>query len=453
MPNGRWGTAFIALLATVLASAEPAGADLTLLTRGKVLKLRVRTDPARSAGLVRVAKDPALAGAPSPACPAPSSFELGLYPVATARVVRGPKVDLDCSKWRAKRGGWVWSDPTAPGGVKKIVYGPKGVVVKLTGPDVLPAPGPVGYALAWLEVGARRFHVRFHLFKKNAPDLLVGRRPSKLAADGEAAFWSVLWGDDRSEAKQAETMDLLARATKRSRQDGRSPFLLGMLHLYRFGTLIGRPQDADATARAEIEAAMAAFERAEPLLWDRATETGDSRVPGFVAAARYNFGLVTGDDAGKQRGLDDLRNAIAINPFFNVFDLIAVAQNPPASEEFQLAFDEMAAYLEDPDTLGCVTEEPEICNNAGLAPSNLMGSLVLFGDLYAKAGDQAQATLWYSLAAASEAGWAWEGLAADRLATVGARIAAYGDPDPATHPLVIGAFAENCVVCHSRPVE
>jgi mono/diheme cytochrome c family protein len=82
-----------------------------------------------------------------------------------------------------------------------------------------------------------------------------------------------------------------------------------------------------------------------------------------------------------------------------------------------------------------------------------MASLVLFGDLYAKAGNLDQATLWYTLAAVSEGGWAWEGLGADRLANVEARIAAYDDPDPANHPLVIGAFSENCVVCHSRPVE
>lgn len=441
------------LLVAPLAAAPSVRAEIAILTRGKVLKVRAGADPARGTGLVRFAKDPALAGAPSPACPAESSFELGVYPVATARVVRGPKTPLDCAKWREKRGGWIWADPAAPGGVKKISYGPKGVVVKLAGPDVLPAPGPVGYALAWLEVGERRFHGRFHLFKKNTPDLLVGRPPSKLAADGEAAFWAVLWGDDRSEAKQAEAMNLLARASDRSKKDGRSPFLLGMMHLYRFGTMIGRPQDAGAAARAEIEAAMAAFERAEPLLWNRATEVGDSRVPGFVAAARYNLGLVTGDDAEKQRGLDDLRYAIGINPFFNVFDLIAVAQNPPDSEEFQLAFAEMSAYLEDPETLACVTEQPEICANAGFAPSNVAASLVLFGDLYAKAGVLDQATLWYTLAAVTEAGWAWEGLGADRLATVEARIAAYDDPDPANHPLVIGAFSENCVVCHSRQVE
>lgn len=449
----RLGLSCLLFGGLLLGPATPGRADLVLLTRGAVLTLRARSDPARSTGLVRFGKDPALIDAPSPACPAASRFELGVYPVATARVVRGPALDLDCSKWRALRDSWLWTDRAAPGGVRKIRYGPKGIVVKLAGPDALPAPGPVGYALAWLEVDGRRFHGRFHRFEKNAADLLVGRRPSKLAADGEAAFWAVLWGDDRSEEKQAEAMDLLERATRRSRKDGRSPFLLGMLHLYRFGAMIGRPQDADAAARAEIAAAMAAFERAEPLLWDRTTGVGDSRVPGFVAAARYDLGLATGDAAERQRGLEDLRYAIEINPFFNVFDLIAVAQNPPASEEFQLAFAEMAAYLEDPETIACVGEQPEICGNAGLAPSNVSGSLVLFGDLYAKAGNLDRATFWYTLAAATESGWAWEGLAADRLATVEARIAAYDDPDPATHPLVIGAFAENCVVCHSRPVE
>ena len=427
---------------------------VTLLTYNKVLKLKGESRAARSRGFLGVRGDPALADPPDPTCPATSSFELGLFTVATNRVVRGAKVDLDCARWVRRGKTWIYDDPAAKGGVRKVTYGPDILSVKLIGPEALPAAGPVGYVQAWFQVGDRRFHARFHAFDENEPDLIVAPKPSKYAARGEAGFWAILWGDDSSEANQRATLAALAIAARRSKKDGRSRFLTGMLHLYRFGQMTSTISPAAGPAvRAEIEAAAAAFDEAEPLLWDRASGVGDSRVPGFAAATRYALAVVTGDAALREQSLADLQYAIGINAFFNVFDLITVAQaEPPGSPAFQMAFDAIDTYLSNPETLQCLVTQPEICSTAGLAPSGLSGALVLFGDVYAKAGDVAQATTWYRLASATEAGWAFEGLAADRLATVAARVAAYGDNDPGNDPPIIGAGPEACASCHNRPV-
>lgn len=426
---------------------------LALLTHQKMLALDGGGDPVRWRGVVRAGADGALANAPSPACPAVSTFELGLFTVATNAVERNPRVTLACERWRQAKRRWIYDDPALPGGVRKIVYGPRGLVVKLAGPKVLPAPGPVGYVQAWFEVGAARFHLRFHEFKRNEGARIVSRKPSRRAAAAEAGFWAYLWGDEPGEAAAATTREALEKAVKRSRRDGRSWFLLGMLHLYRFGQLTTQIVDASPAARAELAGAVAALDEADRLLWDRATGIGDSRIPGFAAAARYALAVVDSDTALLEQARNDLAYAMQINAFFNVFDLMTVVQaEPPDSPAFVEAFNAMDAYLSNPDTLLCAGTQPEVCGNLGLAPTALQGTFVLFGDFYAKAGDAAAARQWYAFGAAFEAGWRFAGMYAERLATVDARIAAYQDDDPDNDPPIVGSGAEACASCHNRAV-
>lgn len=151
----------------------------------------------------------------------------------------------------------------------------------------------------------------------------------------------------------------------------------------------------------------------------------------------------------------ELDDAFGANPFFNVFDCIPVAQALPAFDpRFVEVFSLVSAYLSDPDTLACVGTQPEICANDGYAPRNTAGSLALFGDLHAKAGDRAGAERWYGLALALASGGStpYRFLPAlrTRAATVDERIARFGDADPSNDPTVIGAGAEACAACHTR---
>lgn len=441
----------LVLLAT--ATALPAAAtDLTILTRGKALRLIGADDPQHARGVVRFGADPALADAPAPTCPATSSVELGLFTGSANAVVRGPKTTLDCAKWRpTPRGGWVYADPDAPGGVRSIVYGPRGLLVKLVGPDAVPAEGPLAYAFVWFEVGARRYHGRFHQFRRNDATRIVSLTTPRVAADAERAFWAVLTGDDDSEPAQQATLAALARAAATSPRDGRSRFLLAMLRLYRFGQRSTAIAGAPPAAVDELRAGVAAFAEAEPLLWDRATRRGDSRVPGFGAAARYALAVATDDATLRAQALADLEYAIEINAFFNVFDLMTVLQaEPPDSPAFQTAFAHLDTYLADPATFQCANTQPEICTGNGLGPGSIPGTFVLFGDVYAKAGRLSDAERWYALAKALEAGWVFEGLGAARAAEAATRVAAYQDGDPANDPPIIGAGSEACASCHHR---
>ncbi len=438
----------LALAALLLLQPLAHAEGLAVLTEGKVAVFK------HGGGTVRVGRDPQLASAPSPACPTESGVVLSSYPEPTQRVVTATTVTLDCARWKKKGNAFVYNDPAATGGVRAIRYGRKGLRIRFEG--TAPA-APAGYLQAWLTVGSTRFNARFHNFVRNQPGVLITRKPSAAAATGERAFWSVLHRDWSTASQKADleqvALDCFTRAARHDKRDGWSRFLLGMTHLYRFGQAIERYDAVSDFARGEIDAAHAAFQDALPLVWNGAT--GDSRAPGFAAAGTFVLGVVRDDPALQAQGLEELDAAFRVNPFFNVFDYIPLAQALPAFDpRFQGVFDKVNAYLTDPATLQCLGTQPEICNNDGYAPRNTSGSLALFGDLDAKGGDAVGAQRWYTLALAYGRGGsrAYPFLSAleARVTSVPERVALFRDADASNDPTVIGAGPEACSACHNR---
>ena len=438
----------VAALALSMVHTVATAAGFQVLTAGKVIRLENRGDPARNTATLVVGRDRALQSLRDPRCPATSAVEVEVYLQSTFRDAVLAEVELDCSKWSAARGGFRYSDPD--GTIRRIRYGRGGLRIDVGGAGFMPHTGPVGFAQVELVIGNDRLRVRAHNFVRNDAESIRSRKPTSAAAAGEAAFWDAITGDDSSEAREQEALRILGKARKR---DGRSHFLRAMLHLYRFGQRVTRFDDVSSDAREELVQANAAFATALPLLWDDATGTGDSRVPGFAAAAKYMQGVVDGDAALRAAGLADLAHAVEVNAFFNVFDFIPVLQAlPPGDAAFQEAFTFVTTYLNDPATLQCVITQPEICANEGLAPRNLQGSLTLFGDLYAKAGNLQQAQTWYNLGIAfpDTATWKFRAILQDRVANAAARVALYADANAANDPPLVGAGPEACAVCHVR---
>jgi len=448
---GFLGLASLAL-AAVLAAAAASAADLVVLTGGKVAKFQDRDGTARDAGVVKFQGDPRLPR-PTSAGGAFVTVQVASYPQSTNLVAYGPVIELPPDVWRRKGENWVYADKDgARGGLRKMVLGAKKLLIKWQGDGFTPPPGPAGYVEVWIELEGTRYLGRFHDFKKNDATALITRKPSEPAAAGERAFWDVLHHDDDSEAHQQEALAQLAKAVKKRKKDGRSHFLIGMLRLYRYGRMTPDIRNVSEAARAEAVAALAAFREALPLLWDGMT--GDTRVPGFVGAAAYQAGVALGDEALEAEGLAILGESFALNPLFNVFDYIPVAmvetRDDPA---FQIVIDALDEVLGGPG-ITCVVEQAEVCADAGLAPSNTAGSLILFGDLYAKAGRLGDATTWYNLgralAAARPTPYRFQDVADERVATVAERIALYDDADPSNDPLLFGAGEQNCAGCHNR---
>jgi len=435
------------VFAALVTAAGTEAATFDVLTTGKVIRLENRGAADRNAATLVVGADSKLATLHDPRCPAPSSVEIEVYLQSTYRDAILALAELDCAKWTPVRGGYRYADKA--GTVRRIRYGKRGLRIDAGGPGFTPHTGPVGFAQVDFAIGDVTLRARAHNFSRNDARAIRSRKPSAAAAAGEAAFWDVL-GGDAAETRLQDAMRDLGKAKKR---DGRSHFLLGMIHLYRFGQQVTGYDDVSPAVREELVQANAAFATAVPLLWDDATLTGDSRVPGFAAAAKYTQGVVDDDAALRAEGLADLQRAVEVNAFFNVFDFIPVLQALPRSDPaFVETFTFVTTYLNDPDTLACLVSQPEICANEGLAPRNLQGSLILFGDLYAKAGNVAQAQIWYGLASASGdlATWKFKSVLDDRLADPAGRAALYADADPANDPPLVGAAHEACAVCHNR---
>jgi len=436
----------------LLLCASPADA-LVLLTEGKTAIFR--HDPATGTGSARivVGRDRALEDLRDPSvCPASASLRIASYPSALNLLVGGPEVALPCERWSRIPGGWEYGDPEgSAGGVRSVRYTDRGVSVYAHTPGFVPVEGPLGYAELWLTVGDARYLVRMHDFDENGPTRVVARRPSSEAAAGEAAFWDTIWGDaDRGD----EALDLLRRAVARDRQDGRSHFLIAMMHLYRYGREVADPLAPSAAGRRHVMAARQSFDRAVPLLWDPATGAGDSRVPGFAAAATYAKGVGFRDAAETERGVAELEHAAEINTLFNSFDLFAVAPAVPWNdplyarvlELLDVTFAEVASL--------CGTQS-EICFNDGMAPHNLEGTFLLFGDIYAKGGRIEDARGYYDSAVSLGEGGGWDprfvAAARERLATVEQRAALYRDGDPSNDPPFMGSGgASACAYCHRR---
>lgn len=444
---------WLSVTASVAAFTVVPAHGLQLLTHGKTAVFR---DKADDSALIRFGRNRALAQLIDPTCTGvhPSAVKVSAY--ESNVVVTHVDVPLACDKWRPARGGFLYEDAGGP--VRRIVYTSRKLVVQLKG--FPPITGPVGYVELWLTLGDERLLGRFHDFRRNEAAHIVARKPSTSAAEGEAAFWDVLWGDDDSEGRQNVALHCLTKAAKASRKDGRSRFLLGMMLLYRFGHSTPDARVASEAARADVAAAQEAFDAALPLLWNG--QAGDSRVPGFAAAAKYVNGIAHGDVALVADGLADLDASVAVNPLFNLFDFVGVvAPVIRPTDPLYAKVIQTVDFALAPDNLACLTEQPEICGNDGMAPHNLEGALVLFGDLYAKGLVQDDPSPFrgadnlYRLANVFAQAGDWNArfktLAAERQATVAERVALYGNDDPADDPLLIGnGPGETCATCHHK---
>ncbi|GBD27536.1 hypothetical protein HRbin30_02887 [bacterium HR30] len=267
---------------------------------------------------------------------------------------------------------------------------------------------------------------------------------AELARLGEEAFYDTLLG--RSDRAQ-EAVDVLSRLVQLDADNGIAHFQLGMMHMFRFAQSVIDYHNATQFEREEILRAQRALDRAVELVPD------DRRIPGFRAAATYMRGVVEKNARLQELGLEQLRAAIALYPEFNTFDFIGTVAFvvPPDSPLFA----EAMQYVGDPLNAACSPfTQPTICGNAGKAPHNIEGSLVLFGDLFAKAGDLSRAQGFYRLALAdfSSLGngkpWRFRHIAEQRLATAAQRVALYKDADPNNDPPLIGHREEACAVCH-----
>jgi len=441
MRRAGW-LAKVAIGAALSAAVPPPARALTLLTTGKQGVFRSPAGGEASA-LVRVGRDPKLRRLHDPRCPSASSLRFALSREALDFEDHG-EIPLPCDGWRRQGPGYRFRG--SAGGVREVVYGPRGLLIRAGGTGFTPVRGPVAYVEAWLTIAGERHLVRFHTFRRNDPERILTRRPSPSAAAGEAAFWDTLWAD---RPRDAAALALLRDAVRHDPRDGRSQFLLGMLHLYRSG---GDPTTFDfarftEAGKREVRAAQKHLDRAVELL------PRDTRVPGFRAATTYANGFVHGDAALVARGLQQLDASIAVNPLFDAFDLFAVVAPvvPGAGDYYQQRVLGLVDFILI-DNLDCPAVVPHTCSNDGMAPHNFEGTLLELGDLYAKGGRLADAQFWYGIAQGFGRHFAYryQAIADERVAHAAERVALYRDADPGNDPPLLGGGGAGCVYCHNK---
>jgi len=429
----------ILALVLLIAAADPAPA-LTLLTSEKFAVFG-----GADGALVQVGPDRAFRTLRDPTCPTASSIRFALSRTGADFEDHG-EVALPCASWRAQGGGFRYrAGDGGPAGVREIFYTPHGLLIRALGARWVPVTGPVAYAEVWLTLGGERHLVRFQNFQRNDAARIVTRRPSAPAAAGEAAFWDTLW-DDRPRSDEAQR--LLEEAVRRDPRDGRSQFLLGMLHLYRSTEACAEFDFLHLCAAAKAEGLAAQ----EPL--DRASEllAHDSRVPGFRAATSYANGYEQRDPGRLLLGMRQLEAAIDANPLFNSFDAFAVVAPilPAADPYYQNRILPLVDLVF--RSAACVVELPELCNDAGMAPHNIEGTTLLLGDIEAKAGRLADARFWYTIGQAfgRGMGYRYRAYLDERVRDVADRVMRYQDADPGNDPPLIGGGGGSCVYCHNK---
>ena len=426
-------------IALLSAAADPAPA-LTLLTSEKFAVFG-----GADGALVKVGPDRAFRTLRNPTCPTASSIRFALSRRGADFEDHG-EITLPCAGWRAQGGGFQYrARDGGPAGVREILYTSHGLLIRAGGSSYVPVRGPVAYAEVWLTLGGERHLVRFQNFHRNDAEQIVSRHPSAPAAEGEAAFWDTLWADQE---RSDEALRLLEQAVRQDPRDGRSQFLLGMLHLYRSTEACAEFDFlhlCDA-AKAEGLAAQEPLDRASELL------ARDSRVPGFRAATSYANGFEQHDAARLLLGMQQIEAAIDANPLFNSFDAFAVvAPILPASDPY---YQNRILPLVDLifRSAACVGKLPEICNDTGMAPHNIEGTTLLLGDIAAKGGRLASAQLWYTIGQTfgHSMAYRYQGYLDERLRNAADRVMRYQDADPTNDPPLIGGGGGSCIYCHNK---
>lgn len=421
--------------ALLLASAAPAHA-VTVLTAAKVGQFNRGADGTSSAS-VRVTDDGALDRLADPRCPATSVVAFGSASESQVRTDSGDR-GLPCEHWTATRRGFRYRDPAgSAAGVQEIVYERHRLRIRAGGPRFAAIAGPVIYVEAFLGIGDERYLVRFYDFRVNAPDRVVTRRPSRLAAAGEAAFWETLrsWSPDTD-----RPLRLLRGAVDQHPNDGRSQFYLGAFQVYLAASAPSSP-----SGLAHLSAAQRPLDRAVELL------PHDSVPKAFRAFTTYLNGRYRGDIAQEALGWTQMDEAAAANLFFNKAVALFIEPQfiPGASGDYQTR---IMSWLDDILTLSVQNSDvyPDVFTSR-LVPHDPEGSTLLFGDVAAKGGHLADASRWYgiSLSFGASSGFPFQAITQQRLATVAARLAAGEEaPDPSTDSVIGVQGVSDCTLCH-----
>lgn len=261
----------------------------------------------------------------------------------------------------------------------------------------------------------------------------------------------------------------LTRAYLAHPNDARTNLYLGMAHLW---AVAERDRLKPVPARIIERLALADFYLGEAAQ----LAPDDARVTGFQAAARMAMGSVHADERWKRMGYFQAKDAISEYPEFNLFVLsTAMAQLPSHDPGLNEAEDTLWHTADvcfghtidrtrfDADALRSEimlaqknfsgSHRDRACFNSVLAPHNIEGFFLHFGDVLAKNGKQADAEAMYRLASASPAysTWPYRHVAETRLASLSKHVEQFREARRVEdEPEMMARAGYACVACHQK---
>ena len=290
--------------------------------------------------------------------------------------------------------------------------------------------------------------------------------------------------DDRSTSAQNQFIEILeagkyedldtiteklTSAYLKKPNNARTNLYLGMAHLW---AVAEHNRLNPAPARITERLTLADFYLGEA----NKLQPGDARIVGFQASARMAMGSVHEVERWKRMGYFQAKDAISDYPEFNLFVLSnALIQLPPHDPALTEAEDALWRTVEvcfdrdiDPAHLSATRLESDIirsqknfsgsqrdraCFNSELAPHNMEGFFLHFGDVLAKRGKEANAKIMYQLAsvAPSYSSWPYQHVISDRMENLSALVEQFRHAKTVEdEPELMARANYACVACHQK---
>jgi len=300
-----------------------------------------------------------------------------------------------------------------------------------------------------------------------SPDRVVSKNTDQNSLGAQNQFMQVLKNGDYD--KLDTSIETLTKVYLQHPNDPRTNLYLGMAHLW---AVAERNRLSPIPARIIDRLTLADFYLGEA----SSLQPDDARIIGFQASARMAMGSVHNVERWKRQGYFEAKDAINDYPEFNLFVLSnSMAQLPPRDPRLKEAANALWKTVNacfekeiDPAHVNSFELEADIiqsqkrfsgtkrdraCFNSKLAPHNVEGFFLHFGDVLAKIGNEANARIMYQLASAtpSASNWPYQKVAVNRLQNLSNRVEQFRQAkSEKDEPEIMARSAYACVACHQQ---
>lgn len=305
--------------------------------------------------------------------------------------------------------------------------------------------------------------------------IAIATAPSRVASEAKDQTSIAAQNQFRQLLKNGEynkldtSIENLTQVYLKQPNDPRTNLYLGMAHLW---AVAERNRLSPVPARIIDQLTLANFYLGEA----SALQPNDARIVGFQASARMAMGSVHHDESWKRMGYFEAKNAIRDYPEFNLFvlsnSMAQLAPHDPRVNEARdalwktvdICFDahvdparvnasELLAQVIHAQKHYSASPRDRACFNSAIAPHNVEGFFLHFGDVLAKTGSEKNARIMYQLAGMipSANNWPYQKVAQTRLQELAYRLEQFHHAkSEQDEPEIMARSAYACVACHQQ---